>query len=266
MSTPNRTHLAAAVGMSLCAIALFASVALAGEVTQKGNLQVTVAGKLSPKTLPRTGTAPVAVTVGGKVSTTDQTEPPQLQKLVIEINRQGHIDPTGLPTCPIAKIETTNNGHALSACRASAGRHGPVLRHDHASRSSPLPDQGETVGLQWHGRPKACALRPHLSPTPFSTSFVITFEIKNGGHGNFGTILTSNLEKALGTQRNLTGIEMTLNRRYSYRGARRSYVSAGCPAPKGVRSVIYQLARTSFTFANAGTLTTTLNRTCGARG
>ena len=105
-----------------------------------------------------------------------------------------------------------------------------------------------------------------FSPTPFSTSFVITFEIKSGGHGTYGTVLTSNLKKALGTQRNLTGIEMTLNRRYSYRGAPRSYVSAGCPAPKGLSVVGYQLARTSFTFANGWTLTSTLNRTCGARG
>ena len=55
---------------------LVAIVALAGllgvtaiaaaEIAQKGNLRINVNGKLSPKKLPREGTAPIAVSVGGR--------------------------------------------------------------------------------------------------------------------------------------------------------------------------------------------------------
>ena len=229
-------------------------------------MQVTVAGKLSPHALPRTGSAPVAVTLGGKISTTDQTEPPQLQKLTIEINRQGRIDPTGLPTCPVAQIQTASNGHALSACRSALVGTGQFSGTITLPGAAPYPIKGKLLVFNGMEGRKHVLFGHIFSPTPFSTSFVITFEIKNGGHGTYGTVLTANLKKALGTQRNLTGIEMTLNRRYSYRGRRRSYVSAGCPAPKGISVVSYPLARTSFTFADGGTLTSTLNRTCGARG
>jgi hypothetical protein len=74
------------------------------------------------------------------------------------------------------------------------------------------------------------------------------------------------MKKALGTQKNLTEIDMTLNRRYSFKGKSRSYVSAGCPAPQGVNLVSYPLARTSFSFADGRKLTTVLNRSCKARG
>ena len=59
---------------------------------------------------------------------------------------------------------------------------------------------------------------------------------------------------------------MTLSRRYSYRGQRHSYLSAGCPAPKGFPGVSFPLARTSFAFAGGMKLTSTLTRDCKVRG
>ncbi len=45
------------------------------DITRKGNLQVKVTGKLSPKKLPRDKKAPIKVSVGGEISTTDGTLP-----------------------------------------------------------------------------------------------------------------------------------------------------------------------------------------------
>jgi hypothetical protein len=95
---------------------------------------------------------------------------------------------------------------------------------------------------------------------------VITFQISAHPHGDYGTTLTANLTNALGNKRNLTGIEMTLSRRYFSRGQSHSFVSAACPAPKGFSSVNFPLARTTFSFAGGETLKSTLNRTCGVRG
>lgn len=59
---------------------------------------------------------------------------------------------------------------------------------------------------------------------------------------------------------------MRLDRRYSAGGKRRSYLSAGCPAPKGLTTGPFPLARTSFGFAGGPTLRGTLTRTCKAVG
>ena len=250
---------------ALCLLALGAALAQA-EITQQGNLRVSVSGKLSPNKLPRSGTAPVAVTVGGKIATTDESAPPQLRKLEIEINRHGRLDSTGLPTCKIGLIRTASNGRALGACGSSLVGEGKFFGTITLPGAAPYPIEGKLLVFNGteHGKP---VLYGHIfSPHPFATSFVIAFQIANNGKGPYGTTLSADLSKALGTQRNLTGIEMTLSRRYTYKGRQRSYVSAGCPAPKGFPGASYPLAQTSFSFATGATLTTVLNRSCKARG
>jgi hypothetical protein len=256
----------AAVLAALVGLLVAGAVVAHAEIEQKGNLRVAVSGKLSPRTLPRTGAAPVSVTVGGKISTTDETLPPQLQRLRIEINRHGRIDSTGLPTCRIGEIRTASNGRALGACGPSLVGEGKFFGTITLPGAAPYPIEGKLLVFNGTEGKKHVLLGHVYSPHPFATSFVITFGIKTGGHGIYGTVLTANLKKALGSQRSLTGIEMTLDRRYSYQGTPRSYVSAGCPAPKGIHLVSFPLARTSFSFADGRTLTTVLPRTCKVRG
>jgi hypothetical protein len=249
------------------ALLLFGGGALASaEVAQNGNLRVSMSGELLPHVLPRKGVAPVSVTVGGKISTTDETEPPQLRQMTVEINRHGRIESTGLPICNAGKIRTASNGRALAICGNALVGEGKFSGTVTLPGSAPYPIEGKLLMFNGreHGHP---ALLGHIyTPHPFATSFVISFAISAKRKGNYGTVLTADLRKALGSKKNLTGIEMTLSRRYSYKGRRRSYVSAGCPAPKGVRSVPYALARTSFAFADGRKLGEVLNRSCGARG
>jgi hypothetical protein len=254
---------AVALAVALCLLGAPLAVA---EVTQQGGLRLSVKGELSPKTLPRVGTAPVAVKVGGRVSTTDGSEPPQLRKLEIEINRHGRIDGTGLPTCQAHAIRTASNGRALAVCGPALVGEGKFVGTISLPGSPLFPFDGKLLVFNSveHGRP---VLLGHVySPHPFATSFVIAFSIRSQRHGEYGTVLTANLAQALGQKKNLTGIEMTLSRRYSYKGKARSYVSAGCPAPKGFSTVSYPLAKTSFAFSGGTTLSTVLERHCRARG
>jgi hypothetical protein len=63
----------------------------------------------------------------------------------------------------------------------------------------------------------------------------------------------------------VTGISLTLNRRFTAAGRTHGYVAAGCPAPKGFPGVTFPLARASFSFGAAGTLASTLQRSCQAK-
>jgi hypothetical protein len=236
-----------------------------GEVERKDNLQVVVSGKLSPHRLPRQGSAPVSVSVQGKISTLDGSNPPQLERLTIAINRHGHFETRGLPICRIGEIQPASNARALQACRSALVGKGKFFGTISLPGQAPYPIEGELLVFNGREGSHQVLLGHIYSPHPFATSFVISFEIKHSGHGVFGTTLVANLNRALGKKRNLTGIEMTLSRRYSSSGARRSYISAGCPAPKGFPSIHYPLAKTSFTFAGNTTLQATLTRSCGVR-
>jgi hypothetical protein len=264
MKRSDRTKVA--VSALALLLVLGAGLARAGDIAQKGDLRVKVTGKISPRRLPRSGTAPIAVSLGGQVSTTDQSFPPQLRKLTIEINRTGRLDYSGLPLCTLHQIQPANNSRALAACRQALVGQGTFSAYIVLKGQEPYAASGRL--LLFNGRDDGHqVLFGHIYMTqPFASSFVIPFQIASRRHGSYGTVLSADIAKALGTRRYLTGIEMTFQRRYAYHGARHSFLSAGCPAPKGVALASFPLARTSFAFAGGTKLISTLTSNCKARG
>jgi len=247
----------------LCALAT--ALSAQAEIAQEGNLRVTVNGKLKPKKLPRKGTAPIAVSVGGRISTTDASLPPQLKTLRIELNRNGKLDYAGLPTCKFSRIQPGSSSRALSACRSSLVGKGSFTANITLAGQEPYPTRGRLLVFN-SARGKKPVLYGHIySPKPFATSFVIVFKVQRIRKGTYGTALNAPLPKAMDAWGRLTGLDMTLSRRYSYKGRRHSYLSSGCPAPKGFPGAVFPLARTSFAFTGGTKLTSTLSSSCKAR-
>jgi hypothetical protein len=253
---------------ALVALALMLGIAgLAhAEIAQKGTLRVTVAGKLAPKALPRKGAAPISVSVGGQITTTDQSPPPQLKTIGVELNRNGRLDYAGLPTCPYDRIQPASSQRALSACRAALVGKGSFSAEISLAGQEPYPTKGKLLLFNARQGGKTVLFGQIYSARPFATSFVIVFSVKALAKGSYGTALEATLPAALSTWGNLTGIEMTLSRRYNANGHSHSYISAGCPAPKGFGGAVFPLARTSFGFAGGEELTSVLSGTCKVRG
>jgi hypothetical protein len=242
---------------------------LAGaDITQKENLRISVSGKLSPKKLPREGEAPISVSVGWDISTTDGAPPPKLKTLGIEINRQGHFSTEGLPTCPYAKIQPATTQRALSNCRSAlVGRGG--FSADIALRGQEAESyeaSGQLLVFNGESKGKPVLFGQIYAAHPFATSFVIIFKLSKIKKGAYGTLLSATLPASLRSWGDLTGIQMNLSRRYHYKGKPRSYISAGCPTPKGVHQASFRLARTSFSFAEGTQLSSTVSGVCQARG
>ena len=163
--------------------ALLASAALClglatlaqAEVSQRGDLRVSVDGELSPRVLPRQGAAPVAVTVGGHITTTDKSTPPQLRRLTIAINRFGRLDSRGLPICHLADIQPASTVEALRACRGSRVGEGSFSADVAIPTQSPFPSRGKVIAFNGreHGRPVILAHVYGIKPIP--TSFTLPF-------------------------------------------------------------------------------------------
>ncbi len=243
-----------------------APVATASEIAQKGNLQVNVSGKLSPRRLPRRGTAPISVSVGGRITTTDKSLPPQLKTLRIELNRNGRLDYAGLPNCVYNRIQPGSSSRALSSCRSSLVGKGSFTANITLAGQEPYPTKGRLLVFNSVRNGKPVLFGHIYSPKPFATSFVIVFRVQRLGKGTYGTALNAPLPKAMDAWGRLTGLEMTLSRRYSYRGERHSYISAGCPAPRGFPGAVFPLARTSFSFDGGTKLSSVLTSICKVRG
>lgn len=261
----NRKRIYLIFPIALLGILAIAALAQA-TITQKGNLRLTVQGHLAPKKLPREGVAPISVSVGGQITTTDETLPPTLKKLRVELNRNGRLDYKGLPTCNYARIQPGSSSHALAGCRSSLVGEGTFSADITLSGQEPYPTKGKLLVFNSvkGGKP---VLYGHIyAPHPFATSFVIIFKVSQQKKGTYGVVLDAPLPKAMKSWGRLTGLEMTLNRRFNYKGQSHSYISSGCPAPKGFSAASFPIARTSFAFAGGPELSSVLLGDCRVRG
>ena len=246
---------------ALGASALLALAALSplaqGETSQKQGVRVSVDASLAPKRLPRVGQAPVAVSVKGEIAAQSATALPQLQKLAIAINSAGHLDVKGIPHCRIGHINPSTNQEALAACRSSLIGEGSFSANVVLPEQSPFPSKGKLLAFNGTiGRQPA--VFAHIYGTePIPTSYVFAFRITQKKKGTYGTILETSFPRATGDWGYVTGIELNLDKRF---------LTAGCPAPKGLDKVPFPLMRTAFAFKGGLKLENTLTRSCEAKG
>jgi hypothetical protein len=251
--------------IGLCALGLLCLAAGAqAEQAQKGNLTVSFHGGISPQRLPRAEAAPVAVQMGGKIKTTDKSTPPKLERIVLAINANGKIDTGGLPTCPVAKLQSISSAGAKKACGDALIGHGNVT-----SRVS-LPGQGAFASngtLQaFNGRYKGrqAVFAQVASGAPLPLTYVIVFEVRKA-KGTFGTELVGTLPPIASEYGYISAFDLSLSRTYQYKGQKRSYASASCPAPKGFTAAPFTFAEASYEFADGRTLSSKLVRECKVR-
>jgi hypothetical protein len=258
------SRLCAFLGALLFAIAAVAAGAHA-ETVQKGHLRVAFSSAFAPRSLPRQGAAPISVSIGGRISTSDGKAPPQLRRIELAINRSGHLSAVGLPVCRLEEIEPSTNRGALEACGNSLVGEGIFTANVALPQQAPFPSRGKVLAFAGRegGRPVILAHVYGTDPVP--TSYTLPFAIATA-RGTYGTVLTASLPQVTSDWGFVTGIELKLNRRFSYRGQRRSFVTAGCPAAAGFPGAVFPLLRASFLFTGGPTLSSVLTRSCRAQG
>jgi len=254
---------AALLAFAISALAL-APLARA-EPVQRNGVRVSFSGKISPTKLPRRGSAPIAVTVGGEIKTVDGSPPPQLKGIEIEVNRAGRFDPEGLPSCTYSKIQPTTTAGAQRACGPAKVGEGSFAADVVIPEQSPFPSRGKIVAFNGVDRGRPVILAHVYGTAPVPLSFTLVLRMKRG-KGTWGTVLSASLPEVTSDVAYVTGISLTLDRRFSSSGRTRGYVSAGCPAPKGLPGAVFPLLRSSFSFVEAPILTATLTRSCKATG
>jgi hypothetical protein len=247
-------------------VALAAAAVARGEVEQQGNVIVTFDGGISPRALPRSGVAPVAVSVDSGFKSSDGTDPPpQLQTISIGINRGGKIFDRGLPTCRVRNIQPATIEAARRICGGAIVGSGHVQVRVHLTNQEPFTFKGKLLvfhAMRVGGQRRLLAQVYGRRPP---SAFVLTFKILER-QGTFGTLITTALPKQARRWAYVTHFDMTLRRMYTYLGRRHSYISAGCAAPAGFPGAVYPFARAKFGFAGGKQVESpTLLRNCTVR-
>jgi hypothetical protein len=251
---------------ALLAIAALAVAGIASADTHRiGSMLVQLTARLAPKRLPREGQSPIAVTVGWKISTVDGSEPATLKSVKIQINHNGILDPTGLPTCPYSQIHPASTARALKNCRSSLVGTGNFSARVGLEGQENYDTHGKMVVFNSVQGGKPTLFGQIYTAYPFAASFVIPFKVSKGRHGSFGTTLDAKLPASLVNWGNLTEVNMRLSRKFAYRGHPHSFLRAGCPTPAGVPTASFPLAKTDLDFIGGAHVSSTLSENCRVR-
>jgi hypothetical protein len=256
LATGRRVLAAAALLLAL------AATSSPAELAQRGNLFVRFDGGVSPRALPRQRPAPISVRIEGTVSAPHGDEPPALRGIEIALNRAGKLSTAGLPTCRRNRIATSTTGEALAACgSALVGSGGIVARTSIADDQAARTIRAEVLLFNGQDHSKPAILAHVYQAQPIPITRIIAFKIQRQG-GTFGTVITASLPPALNSNGYLKSIFLQLERRYRFHGQERSYLSAACSAPPGFAEARFPFAKTSMTFEDGRTVTSTLVRSC----
>jgi hypothetical protein len=255
----------AALTATAC-LGVWVSGALAGNgatVVREKGLTVSFNGGISPRKLPRDGKAPVGVQMGGKIKSVDH-EPPILKKIILDINREGVIQTRGLQLCPLGRLKNASQAGARRRCADALVGKGSVTSRVSLPEQFPFASTGSMLAFngRYKGHPAVFAQVSSGAPLPLT--YVIVFVVKKT-HGTFGTKMIGTLPEIASAYGYITAFNLSLRRTYRYHGKRLSYASAGCPAPKGLNSVQFSLAKVGYQFEDGRKVSATLTRECRVR-
>lgn len=252
------------IPLALVLAVLVSAGPAAAEVAQLNGVRVRFGGEFSPQALPRAAAAPVAVSLFARIEPRGDGPPPQLQRISIGISGNARIDPAGLPVCRVDDIQPSTSAKALQACRRSLVGSGQFYARVLLPEQAPFPSSGKILAFSGTYRGKPAILAHVYGTTPAPTATTIPF-VLGRARGGLGQSLTARLPEVTTEWGYVTGLDLTLRRSYRWRGERRSYVVASCPAPKGAGSAVFPFASARFGFDRFA-LDGPISRSCRVRG
>jgi hypothetical protein len=236
-----------------------------GELTREDNVLLSFRGGITPKALPRDAAAPVAVWVDSSVKATDGSDPPpQLREIVIAINKDGKLFDRGLPTCEIRSIQPSTRSAAERICGGAIVGSGHVGVRIALEKEHPFDFNAPLLVFNAKARNGHRRILAQVYGSAPPSAFVLTFRVHRRP-GTFGTVISTRLPRSARDWAYITHFDMKLQRRYTYRGRQRSFISASCAAPEGFPGTVYPFAEARYRFATGTVASMTLLRNCAVR-
>lgn len=244
--------------------ALTLTLLLAGSASavrlQFGDFVLVADGTFSPTALPKRHDAPIELRGKARIATVTGKLPPALDKAVVEYDRHGSVQTTGLAVCPAARLEATDVPTARRRCPSA------IIGEGFAHAIVKFPDQARIPasspitlfnGPRTNGFPTVIAHAFTTVPAP--TTFVVPVVIETINRGAFGYRTKVDIPAIAGGAGTLISGWLRIGKRWTHGGRRHSFVNARC-------EVGHLQVRGEFTFTDGTYVKGGLVKSCGVRG
>jgi hypothetical protein len=212
------------------ALVVAASAFAKPEVFQVGNLFFRDNGGISPSKLPRHEQAPIAAKINGQIGTVDGTHPPAIESVIADFDKTIEVHAEGLPTCKEAQLVARTTAAAKKACPDAIIGSGEAEVEVEFPESSPFSATGPIVVFNGGVRNGATFLFIHTYvAVPAPTAVVAKVELTRIHRGRYGIHADARIPVIAGGSGSVTKFKMSIDRSFTYKGKKQSYLTASCP-------------------------------------
>jgi hypothetical protein len=213
--------------LAILGCALLAGGAFGAAMVETRELRLKLNADFQPLNLPKSGFAPVEFEGYLDLSKPGGGVPPALTQVVMDFDRDGRLDVSGLPTCAADQVAEVSVDEARAICRSAIVGSGK-LEALVALPGGPVPTRSALTlfnGPRQEGHPTV-VVHARLS-VPATQTYAIVVPIEKRP-GEFRYRATLNLPALAGGLGAVTHINVKIGRRYTAGGVKRSYVAARC--------------------------------------
>jgi hypothetical protein len=196
---------------------------------EQGDLIIDAEGGFTPKALPKHHDAPITTYGGGTLSTKSGELPPILSSFILEFDKHGHLDTTGLPHCTKGKLVATDVAAARRACKDA------IVGTGFGSAIVALPEQkplkvGSPITL-FNGPKKGgnvtIIAHAHLD-YPGPTTFIVPIVIEKIHKGVYGYRVNVKIPKIVNGYGHPISGSAKVGRKWTFKGVEHSFINARC--------------------------------------
>jgi hypothetical protein len=222
----------AVVGVTLSVLALVVAGSAGAriEVVRVGNLVLKNNSAISPTKLPKRKQAPIKGAISASIATVDGTHLPAVREVVIELDRNFHVNAKGLSVCRAGQLEARNSKAARRICgRATVGT-GKGLAEIAFPEQKPLVVASPLTMFNGGVRGGKTTVFVHAFLTvPVPAAIVTPVKITHSRRGAYGLHAVAKIPVIAGGAGSVSFFKLTIGRKFTFKGKRASFATASCP-------------------------------------
>jgi hypothetical protein len=218
-----------AIGAGLVLIVV-ASALAKPHVIRAGNLFLRDNGGIFPSRLPRHSQMPISARIDAEIGTTDGSHPSAVRTLNIDFDKSIQVNAKGLPACKEGQLVARSTVGAKKACRQAIVGSGEGEVEVAFPEQAPFAAKGPIVLFNGgvHGGTTLLLVHAYVA-VPAPTAVIATVKITHIQRGHYGIHTVSQVPAIAGGAGSVIKFELTIDRKFTYKGKRESYLTASCP-------------------------------------
>jgi hypothetical protein len=200
-----------------------------------GNLLIKISGHTSPRALPKNTMAPIGFHGSASLETRDGSHIPPALGTQLLVDKHISLDTTGLPTCSLGQIEARPPAQAMKVCGDALLGRGTSTAQVQFPESAAFEAKGPLLAFNgpssggggYGGSGYNDQLYYVYAKVPVPTALIAVGKVSRAS-GRYGYQISISIPKIAGGAGSFNSAEFTINRRWTYKGRKHSFLNAEC--------------------------------------